>query len=155
MPGPWRPAAAVRLPRTLGLTQATARPEALSNLLSVFAWLTGASLASCGYWYLSAYVFGLVDHAYGRVASFQLGLLLSFFLVLIGFVGFVAVQVTRRQCLGWRPAFLSGLAFAFAVLLAGFIFGSLLPDRDHTVLAIGVALLLGGGSHLMFNKREA
>ena len=117
--------------------------KTLSRAANLLAWIIGSIVSVAVYQYIAVYLFGAFDHSYGKLASFQLGLILFLALAVAGLVGYAAIASFRQRSVSLIAAFFAGVVFAVCVCAVGPIVGRAFPYNDMTIPAFAGALLLG------------
>ena len=128
---------------------------ATRRTINVLVWLGGAVGSVVLYRYVAVYLLGEVDHAYGKLASFQLTLVLYLVLVVAGLVGYAAISALLQRFGSVANTFFSGVAFAVCVVAFTFALGWAFPNSDVAVPAIFGALVLGALSTLALRSNAA
>ena len=117
---------------------------AVERILTIVAWLLGASGIGVGYFYLQTYVYGVVDPAYGNGGTFTFGLIATTLVVVSGFVGFMSALLTYSQWQTPAMSFVGGLIFSISVGGISGILSLAFSGLNLNFMALIVPILLGG-----------
>jgi hypothetical protein len=127
----------------------------MRRFANLVAWIIGAIVSAVVYRYVAVYLLGEFDHAYGKLASLQLSLVLSALFVVAGLVGYAAVASFRQRPASFVATFFAGVAFTVCVWVFAFALAWVFPNRDMAIPGLAGALLLGALSILVARPSAA
>jgi hypothetical protein len=115
----------------------------------VLSWLAGAAAAGVAWYAVTVYGLGLFDQAYGPLFIFQVGTALAFGLAVLGLIGYAAAIAVYGSRQSWLVAVAAGALFTLVMQCISFGLGYLLPTGVPGLLALLLAVAIGGATSTM------